>query len=120
MKENNIKFYMYLMIKMNLQNLEQLESMKNSIESMSKFHQIEILKILSKHLCKINENKSGVYINLSFLSEETIEEMKGYIDYVKNQEESLKTVEYQKEEFKNTFFYEKQDKDETILYNETH
>jgi hypothetical protein len=82
---------------------------------MNKYHQIEILKILSKNLCKLNENKSGVYVNLSFLNSETIDELQRYIDYTNEQETSLITVEYQKEEFKNAFFIEKEDKDNKIV-----
>lgn len=96
-------------------NIEEIEDIKNYIESISKFHQIEILKILSKNLCKINENKSGVYVNLSFLPKETIDEIKEYIHYIKEQEESLKTMEYQKTEFKNAFFNEKENKEEPLI-----
>ena len=106
------------MTEMNVENPEVLERIKNKIESMNKYHQIEILKILSKNLCKINENKSGVYVNLSFLPLSTINELKQYIEYTEDQEESLITMEYQKEEFKNAFFIEKEDKDNPIvLYN---
>ena len=88
---------------------------------MSKYHQIEVLKILNKHTCKINENKSGVYVNLSFLSEETLAEVKAYIHYTQDQEETLVTMEYQKEEFKHSFFTEKEDKDNaTISYSANH
>jgi hypothetical protein len=105
---------------MNNENIETLENLKTYIENLSKYHQIEILKILSKNLCKINENKSGVYVNLSFLSNETLQEIKEYIHYVKEQEESFNTMEYQKEEFKNTFFIDndKDNKEEMpIIYN---
>jgi len=102
----------------NTDNIERLENIKNSIELMNKYNQIEVLKILENNLCKINENKSGLYINLSFLSEKTIHELEKYIEYTKDQEESLNTMEYQKEEFKNAFFIEKEDKDNLILsYN---
>jgi hypothetical protein len=97
---------------------ERLENIKNEIELMNKYNQIEVLKILEKNMCKINENKSGVYINLSFLSEKTIVELEKYVEYTKDQEESLNTMEYQKEEFKNAFFIEKEDKDNlTLSYN---
>jgi len=103
---------------MNLEKPDILDNLKNKIESMSKYHQIEILKILSNNLCKLNENKSGVYVNLSFLPDKTIDELKQYVEYAEHQEESLITMEYQKEEFKNAFFIEKEDKDNpTILYN---
>jgi hypothetical protein len=97
---------------------ERLENIKNAIEFMNKYNQIEVLKILEKNMCKINENKSGVYINLSFLSEKTITELEKYVEYTKDQEDSLNTMEYQKEEFKNAFFVEKEDKDNlTLSYN---
>jgi hypothetical protein len=103
---------------MDLQHMETLETMKKKIESMNKFHQVEILKILSKNLCKINENKSGVYINLSFLPPDTIKQLNEYINYTKDQQESLNTMEYQKEDYKNTFFIEKDNKEEIALsYN---
>jgi hypothetical protein len=101
-----------------MHSLENLENIKKTIEAMNKFHQIEILKILSKNLCKINENKSGVYINLSFLSTEIVDELKEYIQYTKEQENSINTMEYQKEEFKNAYFIEKDNKEEIPLqYN---
>ena len=95
---------------------ERLENIKNAIEFMNKYNQIEVLKILEKNMCKINENKSGVYINLSFLKEETIEQIRQYIAYVQDQETLLKPLECQKESFKNTFFTEKEYKDD-LLYN---
>ena len=98
--------------------MDKLENLKNTIESMSKYHQIEILKILSKKLSKINENKSGCYINMSFLPDDTLKELEEYVGYIKDQEESLETMEYQKEEFKNAYFIEKENKDNpTILYS---
>jgi hypothetical protein len=99
--------------------MERLENIKLFIETLNKHHQIEVLKILDKQNCKLNENKSGVYVNLSFLSEETISELEKFVEYIKDQEESLNTMEYQKEEFKNAFFVEKEDKDNlTVSYND--
>jgi hypothetical protein len=103
---------------MNIDKINNLENLKKTIEKLNKYQQIEILQILTKNLCKINENKSGCYVNLSFLSDYTIEEINKYVQYVQYQEESLNTVEYQKEEFKNAFFIEKEDKDNpTVLYS---
>jgi hypothetical protein len=99
---------------------EVLNEIKSKIEIMDKFNQIEVLKILSDNNCKINENKSGVYVNLSFLNKKTIEEVQKYISYIHDQEESLITMEYQKKDFQNTYFNENEDKDNTsILYSHT-
>ena len=102
-----------------MDNTELLEKLKTSIEHLNKHHQIEVLRILSKQLCKLNENKSGVYVNLTYISNEVIEELQKYIEYTKQQEETLKTTEYQKEEFKTSLFNNKQDKDNiTLSYSE--
>ena len=86
---------------------EMLENMKTRIESMSKNHQIEILKILKKNpTAKINENKSGVFINLSLLSTEILHDILFYLNYVHDQEKSLLQLESQKKEFKDAFFME--------------
>ena len=99
--------------------MERLDNIKNTIEVMNKYQQIEILKILDKYNSKINENKSGVYVNMSFLEEDAVLELEKFINYTKDQEDSLVTMEYQKEEFKNAYFVEKEDKDNlTISYNE--
>jgi len=96
-------------------NITEIETMKKAIESMPKKNQVEVLKILSKNLCKINENKSGVFVNLTFLPPPVLDEIRDFIKYVKEQEESLNTAEYQKTFFKNEFFA-KVDKEETPLY----
>lgn len=84
---------------------ESLTLIKDKIEKMPKNNQIEILKILKQNQAiKLNENKSGVFINISFLPKETIEELAKYVKYVGDQESVINEIESQKQEFKNTFF----------------
>ena len=95
-----------------------LEELKTKIESMTKTHHIEILKILKKNnAVTLNENKSGVYVNISFLPSQTIESITNYVKYIEEQEATLSSLEIQKEDCKNTFFIEKGDKEETLLYS---
>ena len=50
---------------------------------MSKFNQIEILRILTKNKnVIINENKYGIHINLSELGDSILNELMVYIKYV--------------------------------------
>lgn len=94
-----------------------LDNIKKKIELWPKNHQIEILKIIKNTSNTIiNENKSGIYINMSFLSEKTLEDIIKYISYVEDQEQILTPLEVQKEGFKNTFFMEKEHRDNS-LYN---
>lgn len=82
-----------------------LEKIKSTIETMNKPHQIEILKILKEDPTVITtENKSGIFVNLSFLGEPIINQLIDYINYINEQEFCLKTLEVQKDEIKNTFF----------------
>jgi len=80
-----------------------LDIIKNRIEKMGKPQHIEILNILKKNTTvKLNENRNGVYINLSYLPNDVIEELQKYLDYLKDQETNLEQLEIQKEEFKTT------------------
>jgi hypothetical protein len=78
-----------------------LEILKNKIESMEKQHHIEVLRIMKKNVgVKLNENKSGVFVNLSFLPKETIDEIEAYVNYIDMQETSLNEGEIEKEKVK--------------------
>ena len=78
---------------------------RESIENMSKFNQIEILRILTRHKeVIINENKYGIHINLSDLRNEILDELLVYVSYVTAQEIELNNIERQKESYKNTYF----------------
>jgi hypothetical protein len=112
--ENNIRKFKH--ITQNAMDFIALEQMKAKIETMSKTNHIEILKILKKNpTVKLNENKSGVFINLSFLPKSVLDEITEYLNYIQDQEVSLNTMETQKECFKNSFFGEKGDKDNAPL-----
>lgn len=97
-------------------NVSSLETIKSKIERMDKKHHIEVLKILKKNSAiKLNENKNGVFVNLSFLPRDSIEDLEKYIHYIEDQETTLLTAEYQKREYQNAFFVEKEVKDEGLL-----
>lgn len=81
-----------------------LDHIKQTIESFPKKHQIEVLKIIKQSSITINENKSGIYINLTFLPEDTISQLQKYIEYVKDQESVLTPFESQKQTIKNAYF----------------
>jgi hypothetical protein len=86
-------------------DFNKLNNIREQIENMSKFNQIEILRILTKNKnVIINENKYGIHINLSELQTNTLNELLGYIKYVNTQEVYLNNAEKEKENYKNTFF----------------
>ena len=86
-------------------NLADLNTIRESIENMSKFNQIEILRILTNHKeVIINENKYGIHINLSELSNNIIRDLFVYVNYVNAQEIELNNIEKQKQDYKNNYF----------------
>ena len=94
-----------------------LEIIKSSIEKLGKKQHTEILKILKQNNnVKINENKSGVYINLSFLPNDTILELEEYIEYINDQEKTLEILETEKEKYKNTLEIESEEYKNTFFH----
>jgi uncharacterized protein (DUF342 family) len=86
-------------------DVNKLNQLRETIENLSKFNQIEVLRILTKHpQVTINENKYGIHINLSELEQSIIDELIVYIQYINTQEIELNNIEKQKEEYKNIFF----------------
>ncbi len=84
---------------------EQLNYIRDKIENMSKFNQIEVLRILTKDKNVIlNENKYGIHVNLSELDNDILNNLITYIKYVNNQEQYLDNLEQEKEKYKNTYF----------------
>ena len=51
----------------------------------------------------MNENKSGVFINITTLKRNTAVAI-DYMKYIDEQQENLKTIEYQKKEFEDYYF----------------
>jgi hypothetical protein len=78
---------------------------RDSIENMSKFNQIEVLKILNANKdVTINENKYGIHINLTDLSNDVLSELINFVNYVTEQEKDFNKIEKQKEIYRNNYF----------------
>ena len=89
----------------NIFSISELEYIRQIIESMDKYNQIEILKIIYQKKSKcINENKYGIHINMTELSNDIIEKLNEYIKYVNIQEIEINNIEKEKENYINTFF----------------
>ena len=86
-------------------NFNKLNYIREQIEIMSKFNQIEVLRVLTKNKdVIINENKYGIHINLSDVDNNVLKELVLYIKYVNTQEMYLNNSEQEKEKYKNIFF----------------
>ena len=79
--------------------------LKERIESMSKYHQIEVLRILNKYTTvKTNENNNGTFVNLTEQNNDVLRELELYTEYVEEQQKQLNKVETEKELIEQTFF----------------
>ncbi len=97
-----------------------LVEIKKTIECLNKTRQVEILKIFLKNNVNISENNNGTFVNLSFLPEECLNELTDYLNYIKDQEASLKTLETIKDEFIKEHFdntVENHNKETPPVYN---
>lgn len=81
-----------------------LMMLKDGIERMPVVHQVEVLRILTGKSVNINENKNGIFINITKLNDETLAQLDEYMKYVIKQEEQLSEVEYQKELITKEYF----------------
>ena len=102
---NNIMEVIVSTNDINNYSVSELNYLRESIENMNKFNQVGILRIMNKfkHVT-LNENKYGIHINLSELPKEIINELNVYIKYVSTQEQTLNSIEQQKEDYRNTYF----------------
>ena len=92
-----------------MEKVQELENIKTKIESLSKNHQIEILKLMKKNnKVIINENKNGVFINLSFLPEDVLDDIREYLNFIYDQEDVLMSLETQKNQFKHDYFMDEE------------
>ena len=81
-----------------------LDDMRKKIEAFDKIQQLEILKVFIKHNININENKSGIFINLSTMKPEVIDDIKQYLEHINIQENTLLTRESKQEEYSKQYF----------------
>lgn len=90
--------------KTNTYSIDELISIRDNIDVLTKFNQIEVLRILYKEQKNmLNENKYGVHINLTELPSNIINKLKLYLNYVNTQEITLDEIQKQQDDLKNMF-----------------
>jgi hypothetical protein len=85
-------------------NIDALKYLRDKIETLTVFHQIEILRILQMNKVTFSENKNGVFVNLTYVSQDIIKKINDYIVYVDKQELQLSEVEEKKIVLSNQYF----------------
>ena len=65
-------------------NIKELKELRERIGTLGKCENIELLKILLKNNVKYTENKNGIFINMNKLEPKCIDEIKNFLEFVKN------------------------------------
>ena len=84
--------------------MDRLVYLRDKIQSLSKFHQLEVFRIFKTQKINYTENRNGIFINMNDLDELVLRTIEEYLNYVSTQQQHLDTVEKQKEQYKKSFF----------------
>jgi transcription initiation factor TFIID subunit TAF12 len=85
-------------------NIDSLKYLRDKVESLTVFHQTEILRILHTNKVTFSENKNGIFVNLTYVSTDVIDAINEYIIYVYKQESQLNEIEEKKIVLSNQYF----------------
>ena len=83
---------------------DSLKLLRDNIESLSEFHQIEVLRILHSNHITFSENKNGVFVNLSYVNYDVMNKINDYVTFVNKQETQLYEFEEKKILLSNQYF----------------
>lgn len=88
----------------NLENTEKILQLKKEIEDVDTFHHVKILEVFKKHNISYSENRNGIFVNITNLSKNIVNEIRDVLKYVNAQEKQLQDMEQMKTTFKTTYF----------------
>lgn len=79
--------------------------LKDKIDRMNKSQHVELARILiHEHKVTYDENKNGIFINMTELTPSILTHIKKFLQYIELQEESISHVEREMNGLKDTFF----------------
>ena len=94
--------------------MERLKTLKEKLQELSKFHQIEVFKILKKNNIQYTENRNGIFVNMNELSKPVLSLLNEYLNYVETQQDHLEFIEKKKEHYKQSFFNPNKENNSTV------
>ena len=99
-----------------MSTIKEMEELKTMIESLTDKQQVDILRILDKNSVKLNNNKMGIFVNLTPLSSDIITEIQQKVRFILDRENTLNAVEKQTADYKHALCVEKEDKDKMLVF----
>jgi hypothetical protein len=79
-----ISFFNYILYIMNKLSIKELKKLKEKIDALEMCEHVELLKIFIKNDVKYTENSNGIFINMSKLSNNCIEDINKFMDFINN------------------------------------
>ena len=70
--------------RINKQSIKRLKELRDTITELDICEQSEVLKIVEKNNIKFTENKNGIFINMNKLSDQAIEDIEEFLEYINN------------------------------------
>tara|TARA_B100000401_G_C52757824_1_gene696631 strand:- start:161 stop:433 length:273 start_codon:yes stop_codon:yes gene_type:complete len=85
--------------------MDSLQNLKDVIENLPKCYQVEVLRLIVKDKnVTINENKNGIFINLSDIPDSLTQQLKKYISFVEEQLQILNNVDKKQAHLEKEYF----------------
>ena len=81
--------------------------LRDRVESLPKVHHKEVARILLDNNTTYDENKNGMFINLSTVPQEVLEKVARFVTYVDLQQETIATGESERKDIETQYFSEK-------------
>ena len=84
-------------------DIKKLKKLQENVSNLDKLQQFEIFKLIKKYNNKLTENKNGIFINLSCLSNECLDNIENFIKFSIENKKRLVKMELMSEKiFKNS------------------
>ena len=81
-----------------------ISHLRDRIETLPKVHHKDIARIFLEHNITYDENKNGMFVNLSTVPQEVLEKVARFVSYVDLQQETINIGETERNDLKSQFF----------------
>ena len=84
--------------------MDNLRELKDKIELLTPDQQIGVGRLLYDNKVIMIENKNGVFVNLTDITDEIVDKIQYYMVHLSQQEKTIEELELKKQQFKDNFF----------------
>jgi len=78
--------------------------LRDRVEGLPRLHHKDIARIFLEHNITYDENKNGMFVNLSNVPQDVLEKVARFVAYIDLQQETINTGETERKDLKSQFF----------------